>query len=49
MATYDVIDTVGNLLLVRSDDAAPKLRIIGIDLANPAPVRLAAQSTPSGG
>jgi len=36
MATYDVIDTVGNLLLVRTDDAAPKHRIIGIDLANPA-------------
>jgi prolyl oligopeptidase len=38
MATYDVIDTVGNLLLVRTDDAAPKHRIIGIDLANPASV-----------
>jgi prolyl oligopeptidase len=36
MATYDVIDAVGNLLLVRTDDAAPKHRIIGIDLANPA-------------
>jgi prolyl oligopeptidase len=36
-ATYDVIDAVGNLLLVRTDDAAPKHRIIGIDLENPAP------------
>jgi prolyl oligopeptidase len=36
-ATYDVIDAVGNLLLVRTDNAAPKHRIIGIDLANPAP------------
>jgi prolyl oligopeptidase len=36
-ATYEVIDVVGNLLLVRTDDAAPKHRIIGIDLANPAP------------
>jgi prolyl oligopeptidase len=35
-ATYDVIDAVGNLLLVRTDDAAPKHRIIGIDLENPA-------------
>jgi prolyl oligopeptidase len=37
-ATYDVIDTIGNLLLVRTDDAAPKHRIISVDLANPAPV-----------
>jgi len=36
-ATYDVIDAVGDLLLVRTDDTAPKHRIIGIDLANPAP------------
>jgi len=36
-AAYDVIDAVGDLLLVRTDNAAPKHRIIGIDLANPAP------------
>jgi prolyl oligopeptidase len=35
-ATYEVIDTVGDVVLVRTDDAAPKHRIIGIDLANPA-------------
>jgi prolyl oligopeptidase len=35
-ATFDVIDAVGNLVLVRTDDAAPKHRIIAIDLANPA-------------
>jgi prolyl oligopeptidase len=37
-AEYDVIDTVGTTLIVRTDDAAPRHRIIGIDLANPAPV-----------
>jgi len=36
-ATYDVIDNVGATLLVRTDDAAPRHRIIGIDLANAAP------------
>jgi prolyl oligopeptidase len=36
-AAYEVIDVVGNLLLVRTDDAAPKHRIIAIDLENPAP------------
>lgn len=36
-AMYDVIDSVGSTLLVRTDDAAPRNRIIGIDLVNPAP------------
>jgi len=34
-ATYDVVDTIGTTLIVRTDDAAPRHRIIGIDLANP--------------
>ncbi len=36
-ATYEVIDTIGSTLFVRTDDAAPRHRIVGIDLANPAP------------
>ena len=36
-ATYDVIDNVGTTLIVRTDEAAPRHRIIGIDLANAAP------------
>jgi len=36
-ATYDVIDNIGTALLVRTDDAAPRHRIISIDLANPTP------------
>jgi prolyl oligopeptidase len=36
-ATYDVIDHVGTTLIVRTDEAAPRHRIIGIDLANAAP------------
>jgi prolyl oligopeptidase len=38
-ATYDVIDTLGSTLFLRTDDAAPRHRIIGIDLANPAPAQ----------
>jgi prolyl oligopeptidase len=34
-ATYDVIDNIGTTLIVRTDDGAPRHRIIGIDLANP--------------
>ena len=33
-ATYDVIDNVGTTLIVRTDDAAPRHRIIGIELGN---------------
>jgi prolyl oligopeptidase len=36
-ATYDVIGNVGDTLIVRTDEAAPRHRIVGIDLANPAP------------
>jgi prolyl oligopeptidase len=36
-AAYDVIGNVGTTLLVRTDDGAPRHRIVGIDLANPAP------------
>jgi prolyl oligopeptidase len=36
-ATYEVIDNVGTLLVLRTDDGAPRHRIIGIDVANPAP------------
>jgi prolyl oligopeptidase len=32
-ATYDVIGNVGTQLIVRTDDSAPRYRIIGIDLA----------------
>ena len=32
-ATYDVIGNVGTQLIVRTDDAAPRYRIIGIDVA----------------
>jgi prolyl oligopeptidase len=35
VATYDVIDNIGTTLIVRTDDAAPRHRIIGVDLANP--------------
>ena len=38
-ATYEVIDNVGTTLLLRTDDAAPRHRIIGIDLANPTPAQ----------
>jgi prolyl oligopeptidase len=34
-ATYDVIDTIGTTVVMRTDDAAPRHRIIGIDLSNP--------------
>jgi prolyl oligopeptidase len=34
-ATYDVIDNIGTTLIVRTDDGAPRHRIVGIDLANP--------------
>ena len=33
-ATYDVIGNVGTQLIVRTDDAAPRYRIIGIDVAH---------------
>ncbi len=36
-ATYDVVDVVGTTLIVRTDDAAPRHRIVAIDLANPGP------------
>jgi prolyl oligopeptidase len=36
-ATYDVIDSIGSTLVVRTDDGAPRHRIIGIDLGNTAP------------
>jgi prolyl oligopeptidase len=36
-ATYDVIDNIGTTLIVRTDDGAPRHRIVGIDLANAAP------------
>jgi prolyl oligopeptidase len=36
-AAYDVIGSVGATLLVRTDDAAPRYRIVGIDIANPDP------------
>ncbi|MGA2188053.1 MAG: prolyl oligopeptidase family serine peptidase [Steroidobacteraceae bacterium] len=36
-ATYDVIDNVGTMLLVRTDDAAPRHRIVGIEIGDPAP------------
>jgi len=32
-ATYNVIGNIGNTLLVRTDDAAPRYRIVAIDLA----------------
>lgn len=35
-ATYDVIGSLGTTLLVRTDDGAPRHRIIGIDLSDPA-------------
>jgi prolyl oligopeptidase len=38
-ATYDVVGNVGSVLLVRTDDGAPRHRIIGIDLANHEPAR----------
>lgn len=36
-ATYDVIDNIGTTLIVRTDDGAPRHRIVGVDLANAAP------------
>jgi prolyl oligopeptidase len=36
-ATYEVIGNVGATLLVRTDDSAPRYRIIAIDLAQPDP------------
>jgi prolyl oligopeptidase len=36
-AAYDVIGNVGATLLVRTDDGAPRYRIVGIDIANPDP------------
>jgi prolyl oligopeptidase len=36
-ATYDVIGNVGPTLLVRTDDSAPRYRVIAIDLAHPDP------------
>ena len=36
-ATYDVIGSIGATLLVRTDDAAVRHRIIAVDLASPAP------------
>ena len=38
-ATYEVIDNVGSTLLLRTDDGAPRHRIIGVDLGNPAPTK----------
>ena len=38
-ATYDVVGNVGATLLVRTDDGAPRYRIVGIDIANPDPSR----------
>jgi prolyl oligopeptidase len=34
-AAYDVIGNIGATLLVRTDDAAPRYRVVGIDLAHP--------------
>jgi prolyl oligopeptidase len=34
-AAYDVIGNIGATLLVRTDDAAPRYRMVGIDLAHP--------------
>jgi len=36
-ATYDVIGNVGTTLLVRTDDSAPRYRIVAIDLGRPDP------------
>jgi prolyl oligopeptidase len=36
-ALYDVVDMIGTTLVVRTDDAAPHNRIIGIDLSAPSP------------
>ncbi|MDP9012709.1 MAG: prolyl oligopeptidase family serine peptidase [Pseudomonadota bacterium] len=36
-ATYDVVDNIGTTLIVRTDDGAPRHRIIGVDLGNAAP------------
>jgi prolyl oligopeptidase len=36
-ATYNVIGNIGNTLLVRTDDAAPRYRIVAIDLAQADP------------
>jgi prolyl oligopeptidase len=36
-ANYDVIGNIGGTLFVRTDDSAPRYRIVAIDLANPAP------------
>ena len=36
-ATFDVIDNRGGTLFVRTDEGAPRHRVVGIDLANPAP------------
>lgn len=34
-ATHDVIGNIGTTLIIRTDEAAPRHRIIGVDLANP--------------
>jgi prolyl oligopeptidase len=36
-ATYDVIDSIGTTLFVRTDQGAPRYRIIGISLDDPSP------------
>jgi prolyl oligopeptidase len=36
-ALYNVIDNIGATLLVRTDDGAPRYRIVAIDLGNPEP------------
>jgi len=36
-ATYDVIGSIGNELIIRTDDHAPRHRIIAVDLKAPAP------------
>jgi prolyl oligopeptidase len=34
-ATYDVIGNIGTMLIVRTDDSAPRYRLVGIDIAQP--------------
>jgi prolyl oligopeptidase len=36
-ATYDVIGNVGTSLLIRTDDSAPRYRIVSVDLRHPDP------------
>ncbi len=36
-ATYEVVGNIGTMLLVRTDDTAPRYRVVGIDLAHPDP------------